>query len=113
MWGIPPTNNKFIYYLYKKYNKVYKYRMAYCPLCNRKFMDRRGLHGHFRFVHGIEYGSNRPAKISVLTEAIRKNIEIGKMVRREDKIRQVQEERMWSVEGQNKKGYISGEVIWK
>lgn len=49
--------------------------MAFCPLCEKKFQDRRGLHGHFRFVHKIEYGSGKPAKKSILTEAIRDNIE--------------------------------------
>jgi len=57
--------------------------MATCPLCDRRFMDRRGLHGHFRFVHGIEYGSGRRAKKTILTEAVRTIVERYRKVRRE------------------------------
>ena len=49
--------------------------MAQCPLCLKKFQDRRGLHGHYRFVHGFEYGTGLPAKKTLLTEIIRENIE--------------------------------------
>ena len=57
--------------------------MVSCPLCDRRFMDRRGLHGHFRFVHGIEYGSRKRAKKTILTEAVRKVVERYRKVRRE------------------------------
>ena len=49
----------------------------------KKFEDRRGLHGHFRFVHGIEYGSGKKAKKTIFTEAVRKIVERYRKVKRE------------------------------
>ena len=49
--------------------------MPYCPICGITFKDRRGLHGHFRFKHKVEYGTGQPAKETALTKAIERNIE--------------------------------------